>query len=196
MTVLDTAGGQVHPVTIHREQEIRPTLFELCDGEPWTVGRTREPESHVNHLYVGPGQRIRLLPDEPREFRRPVSERRRVVGHLHILPSRCARYRHFGAFIRHTSAMVFRFLIMEALPRLEGFEGVVLAGERLDGSSDLAVGDSLQVATADDVWTVRCTGFPLINWGDRGSNWGSFTVAGLPEDVIVVGGTATAVHRP
>ena len=85
---------------------------------------------------------------------------------------------------------------MESLPSLEGFEGVVLAGNRLDGSDDLAVGDSLRVATADSAWTVRCTGFPLINWGDRGSNWGSFTVVGLPDDATVVGGTATADSRP
>jgi hypothetical protein len=89
--------------------------------------------------------------------------------------------------------MTFRFRIEQVLPSIDGFEGSVIAGVRVGDTGSLVVGDALQIDTPDGQLDVRCSGFPLINWGQRGGDWVSIAVVGLPDTASVVGMMAISI---
>ena len=86
---------------------------------------------------------------------------------------------------------MFSFAVVETLPGLDGFRGVILAGPVLDGSHDLAVGDRLVVRTIADAVTVTCTGLVLANWGVPG--WVTVAVTGVRVEDLRIGAVAVSL---
>lgn len=85
----------------------------------------------------------------------------------------------------------FAFRIEQVYPDLEGFDGILLAGPVLERGANFAIGDILTVPTTAGLVDGRCTGFPLIRWGQERRDWISITVSGLESADVRVGGTAS-----
>jgi hypothetical protein len=81
------------------------------------------------------------------------------------------------------------FTVRLVLPSVEGFDGIVVAGPKVDDGV-ARVGDSVELPTTSGAATGSCTGFPLINLGKDRVDWVRIAVRGVSSDEVVVGGTA------
>lgn len=84
----------------------------------------------------------------------------------------------------------FRFRIDATGPSIDGTEGTVIAGVRVEGG-DVAVGDRLRIALSSGDVDVVVSGFPLIRWDDPSLR--SIAVTGLPPEEAVVGAVAARI---
>lgn len=85
----------------------------------------------------------------------------------------------------------FRFAIHQFIGSVDGFTGLIVAGQVLNAEAKLSVGDWLEIRTPSQRVRVRCVGFPLIRLQRR--DWSSIAIAGLPHGMDVTGLIAEAV---
>ena len=95
-----------------------------------------------------------------------------------------------GHMMQTRSVSGFRFRIDATGPSIDGTEGTLIAGVRVDGG-DVAVGDRLRIALSSGDVDVVVSGFPLIRWDDPSLR--SIAVTGLPPEEAVVGAVAVRI---